>query len=85
MRNNIYLSIDIGIFIYIHIYMTCEICYQGAAMMPYSTLLEHTLVLGGDVVDEGDTMQGWPAEPVGIYSPFWRCVVWCRLMQFVAV
>jgi hypothetical protein len=40
--------------------------------MAYSTLLEHSLVLGGDVVDEGDTMQGWPAEPVGAYSPFWR-------------
>jgi len=45
---------------------------SGAAMMAYSTLLEHSLVLGGDVVDEGDTMQGWPAEPVGAYSPFWR-------------
>ena len=28
---------------------------SGATMMPHSTLLEHTLVLGGDVVDEGDT------------------------------
>ena len=45
---------------------------SGAAMMSYSTLLEHSLILGCDVVDEGNTMQGWPAEPIGAYSPFWR-------------
>lgn len=45
---------------------------SGAAMMPHSTLLEHTLVLGGDVVDEDDTMQGWPAESVAAHSAFWR-------------
>jgi acetyltransferase-like isoleucine patch superfamily enzyme len=45
---------------------------SGAAMMPGSTLLEHTLVLSGDVVDQGETVQGWPAEPVAQFSPFWR-------------
>ncbi|KAG9730225.1 hypothetical protein KCU73_g11917, partial [Aureobasidium melanogenum] len=25
-------------------------------------LLEHTLVMAGDVVDDGVTYQGWPAE-----------------------
>ena len=45
---------------------------SGAAMMPHSALLEHTLVLGGDVVDEDDTMQGWPAESVPSHSSFWR-------------
>ena len=33
-------------------------------MMPYSTLLEHTLVLGGDLVDENTIVQGWPANIV---------------------
>eukprot|EP00960_Hanusia_phi_P006958 197929-Hanusia_phi.AAC.12 len=42
---------------------------SGAAMMPYSTLLEHTLIMGGDVVDEGKTMQGWPGEQVDNF--FW--------------
>jgi hypothetical protein len=27
-----------------------------------SCLLEHTLIMGGDVVEQGSTMQGWPAE-----------------------
>ncbi|PHH76665.1 hypothetical protein CDD80_1343 [Ophiocordyceps camponoti-rufipedis] len=35
---------------------------SGAVMKEGSCLLEHTLVMGGDVVDEGCTMQGWPAE-----------------------
>ncbi|BDA51313.1 probable peroxisomal-coenzyme A synthetase at N-terminal half [Coccomyxa sp. Obi] len=35
---------------------------SGAAMSERSTLLEHTLVVGGDIVPEGSTFQGWPAE-----------------------
>jgi carbonic anhydrase/acetyltransferase-like protein (isoleucine patch superfamily) len=35
---------------------------SGAAMEPWSSLQEHTLVLGGDVVPEGVTWQGWPAN-----------------------
>ncbi|KAK3319542.1 hypothetical protein B0T19DRAFT_388344 [Cercophora scortea] len=35
---------------------------SGAAMRRDSCLLEHTLVMGGEVVEEGATMQGWPAE-----------------------
>lgn len=35
---------------------------SGARMESDSCLLEHTLVMAGDVVDEGVTMQGWPAE-----------------------
>ena len=38
---------------------------SGAAMLDDSCLLEHTLVMSGDVVDEGTTMQGWPA---GVFS-----------------
>lgn len=34
---------------------------SGAEMGPDSCLLEHTLIMAGDVVDEGATMQGWPA------------------------
>ncbi|KXJ90956.1 hypothetical protein Micbo1qcDRAFT_225819 [Microdochium bolleyi] len=35
---------------------------SGARMEADSCLLEHTLIMGGDVVEEGTTMQGWPAE-----------------------
>lgn len=35
---------------------------SGATMMNDSCLLEHTLVMGGDVIEEGVAMQGWPAE-----------------------
>ncbi|KAF4449220.1 hypothetical protein F53441_7461 [Fusarium austroafricanum] len=35
---------------------------SGAQMKNDSCLLEHTLIMGGDVVEEGWTMQGWPAE-----------------------
>ncbi|KAM5528319.1 peroxisomal-coenzyme a synthetase [Fusarium oxysporum f. sp. phaseoli] len=35
---------------------------SGAQMKNDSCLLEHTLVMGGDVVEERRTMQGWPAE-----------------------
>ncbi|KAL9946324.1 putative NRPS-like protein biosynthetic cluster [Verticillium nonalfalfae] len=35
---------------------------SGAMMKKDSCLLEHTLIMGGDVVEEGCTMQGWPAE-----------------------
>ncbi|KAH6691405.1 peroxisomal-coenzyme A synthetase [Plectosphaerella plurivora] len=38
---------------------------SGAAMRNGSCLLEHTLIMGGDVVEEGWTMQGWPAERFG--------------------
>ncbi|SPO07257.1 related to coenzyme a synthetase [Cephalotrichum gorgonifer] len=33
---------------------------SGAQMERDSCLLEHTLVMAGDVVEEGDTVQGWP-------------------------
>lgn len=35
---------------------------SGARMCDDSALLEHTLVMGGDVVEKGWTMQGWPAD-----------------------
>ncbi|EXA29003.1 hypothetical protein FOVG_19432 [Fusarium oxysporum f. sp. pisi HDV247] len=35
---------------------------SGAQMKNDSCLLEHTLIMGGDVVEERRTMQGWPAE-----------------------
>ncbi|KAK5112529.1 hypothetical protein LTR85_011221 [Meristemomyces frigidus] len=35
---------------------------SGARMEADSCLLEHTLVMAGDVVDAGTTSQGWPAE-----------------------
>lgn len=35
---------------------------SGAQMCDDSALLEHTLVMGGDVVEEGWTVQGWPAD-----------------------
>ena len=35
---------------------------SGARMEDDSCLLEHTLIMGGDVVDAKATMQGWPAE-----------------------
>lgn len=34
---------------------------SGAMMRDDSALLEHTLIMGGDVVEKGWTMQGWPA------------------------
>ncbi|KAL9620528.1 MAG: hypothetical protein Q9160_004997 [Pyrenula sp. 1 TL-2023] len=34
----------------------------GAKMEKDSCLLEHTLVMSGDTVDEGETVQGWPGE-----------------------
>lgn len=35
---------------------------SGARMEPDTCLLEHTLIMAGDVVDAGSTSQGWPAE-----------------------
>ncbi|KAH6654656.1 hypothetical protein BKA67DRAFT_518235 [Truncatella angustata] len=35
---------------------------SGASMQNDSCLMEHTLVMGGDVVDERSTLQGWPAR-----------------------
>ncbi|CAI7643953.1 unnamed protein product [Penicillium glandicola] len=35
---------------------------SGASMGKDACLLEHTLVLSGDHVEDGDTLQGWPAE-----------------------
>jgi hypothetical protein len=35
---------------------------SGANMGQDTMLLEHTLVMAGDVVDDGVTYQGWPAE-----------------------
>jgi hypothetical protein len=35
---------------------------SGATMKNDSCLLEHTLIMGGDVVESQWTMQGWPAE-----------------------
>ncbi|KAM0255161.1 hypothetical protein ACHAQJ_006004 [Trichoderma viride] len=35
---------------------------SGATMKNDSCLLEHTLIMSGDVVEENWTMQGWPAE-----------------------
>ncbi|EWG44724.1 hypothetical protein FVEG_05723 [Fusarium verticillioides 7600] len=35
---------------------------SGALMKSDGCLLEHTLIMGGDVVEERRTMQGWPAE-----------------------
>ncbi|KAJ3142503.1 hypothetical protein HK100_002569 [Physocladia obscura] len=37
---------------------------SGAEMSDGSRLLEHTLIIGGEVVDAGAVMQGWPAEEV---------------------
>ncbi|KAL2830672.1 hypothetical protein BJY01DRAFT_240319 [Aspergillus pseudoustus] len=36
---------------------------SASSMGKDACLLEHTLVLSGDYVDDGCTMQGWPAEP----------------------
>lgn len=35
---------------------------SSAVMEDDTCLLEHTLVMAGDVVDKGTTSQGWPAE-----------------------
>ncbi|KAK5653684.1 hypothetical protein OQA88_8714 [Cercophora sp. LCS_1] len=35
---------------------------SGAKMESDTVLLEHTLVMGGETVEKGTTMQGWPAE-----------------------
>eukprot|EP01065_Artemidia_motanka_P052524 TRINITY_DN9509_c1_g1_i1.p1 TRINITY_DN9509_c1_g1~~TRINITY_DN9509_c1_g1_i1.p1 ORF type:complete len:1697 (+),score=543.19 TRINITY_DN9509_c1_g1_i1:91-5181(+) len=37
---------------------------SGANMMKKSTLLERTLLLGGETADEGSVWQGWPAKLV---------------------
>lgn len=39
---------------------------SGARMESDSCLLENTLIMGGDVVEEGATMQGWPASRVRV-------------------
>ncbi|EFR05287.1 hypothetical protein MGYG_08298 [Nannizzia gypsea CBS 118893] len=36
---------------------------SGASVGEDACLLEHTLVLSGDHIDDGCTVQGWPAEP----------------------
>jgi carbonic anhydrase/acetyltransferase-like protein (isoleucine patch superfamily) len=35
---------------------------SGASMDAHSVLLEHTLVMAGEVVDCGAVWQGWPAN-----------------------
>ncbi|KAK5631500.1 hypothetical protein RRF57_007214 [Xylaria bambusicola] len=35
---------------------------SGARMEKDSCLLENTLIMGGDIVDQGEIMQGWPAS-----------------------
>ena len=35
---------------------------SGARMEKDSCLLENTLIMGGDIVNRGETMQGWPAS-----------------------
>jgi acetyltransferase-like isoleucine patch superfamily enzyme len=35
---------------------------SGARMLNDACLLERTLVMGGDVVSSGETVQGWPGE-----------------------
>ena len=35
---------------------------SGAAMEDFSTMLEHTIVVSGDVLGAGTTWQGWPAQ-----------------------
>ena len=35
---------------------------SGASMAPDACLLEHTLIMAGDVAEEGTTYQGWPAD-----------------------
>ncbi|KAI0103868.1 hypothetical protein GGR51DRAFT_523727 [Nemania sp. FL0031] len=39
---------------------------SGARMENDSCLLENTLIMGGDIVEEGATMQGWPASRVTV-------------------
>ncbi|KAI3320385.1 acetyl-CoA synthetase-like protein [Xylariaceae sp. AK1471] len=39
---------------------------SGARMENDSCLLENTLIMAGDVVEEGETMQGWPANRVRV-------------------
>jgi len=38
---------------------------SGAAMAKEACLMEHTLVMGGDEVEEGAAVQGWPGEEFG--------------------
>ncbi|KAI1270958.1 acetyl-CoA synthetase-like protein [Xylaria sp. FL0933] len=38
---------------------------SGARMEKDSCLLENTLVMAGDIVEQGETMQGWPASRFG--------------------
>ncbi|KAF7188075.1 Oxalate--CoA ligase [Pseudocercospora fuligena] len=52
---------------------------SGAKMEEDTCLLEHTLVMAGDVVDAGSTSQGWPAEdftanriPTMEQAQYWR-------------
>ena len=52
---------------------------SGARMEADSCLLEHTLIIAGDVVDAGRTCQGWPADefmgsrmPTMKYTRVWR-------------
>ena len=35
---------------------------SGASMEPHSIMLEHTLVMAGEVVDSGSVLQGWPSR-----------------------
>ncbi|EEP81832.1 predicted protein [Uncinocarpus reesii 1704] len=35
----------------------------GAQMMDDACLLEHTLIMSGDIVEQAETYQGWPASP----------------------
>ena len=41
---------------------------SGGVLMDYSTLLEHSLVMPGDVVAEGACWQGWPNRWQGTNS-----------------
>ena len=52
---------------------------SGARMEADTCLLEHTLIMAGDVVDAGRTCQGWPADDFkGSRMPTMKAKrIWC--------
>ncbi|KAI9331632.1 hypothetical protein BDR26DRAFT_870149 [Obelidium mucronatum] len=42
---------------------------ESCVLRTDSRLLEHTLIVGGEVVDAGRMMQGWPAKEVDMEEP----------------
>ena len=55
---------------------------SGASMDAHSIMLEHTLVMAGEVVDCGSVWQGWPSSSRTTLEKYRAQVRLCRIVWF---